>query len=160
MWSAVEVRDHAGPEIIDKVERGEFSHCRSPGTFRSDACLAGQSSETRRTDDAEETRNRCGQSPALAIGTAGSWPSASAWALWPWSSPCWLLRPPQGQRWPAMPPSNHRCDYLGGDECLCVRLACGWLADFPDDRPWFRRAGFVYALTKTGAIMLFARGLQ
>jgi hypothetical protein len=26
--------------------------------------------------------------------------------------------------------------YLGG-----VRLACGWLADFPNDRPWFRRAG-------------------
>jgi hypothetical protein len=45
VWSAVEVRDHAGPEIIDKVERGEFSHCRSPGTFRSDACFAGQSSE-------------------------------------------------------------------------------------------------------------------
>jgi hypothetical protein len=32
----------------------------------------------------------------------------------------------------AMPP---------GDECLCVGLTCGWLADFPDDRPWFRRAG-------------------
>ena len=85
------IRDHAGLEIIDKVERGEFSHCRSPGTFRSDACLAGQSNETRRTDDAEEIRNRRGYGFArcarrgpgtgnsrrdetlLAARSAGSW---------------------------------------------------------------------------------------
>ncbi len=37
---------------------------------------------------------------------------------------------------------NHRhLGDLGGDERLCVRLACGGLDDFPGNRPRVRRAG-------------------
>ena len=37
---------------------------------------------------------------------------------------------------------NHRhLGDLGGDECLCVRFARGWLDDCPGNRPRVRRAG-------------------
>ena len=60
---------------------------------------------------------------------------------------------------PLCRPGNHRCDYLGGDDCLCVRLPCGWLADFPDDRPWFRRAGIGLCLDQNRGNHVFRTGL-
>lgn len=38
---------------------GRFSHSRGRGTFREHPCLAGQVEQKRRTNDAEEIRNRC-----------------------------------------------------------------------------------------------------
>jgi hypothetical protein len=82
------------------------------------------------------------------------------WALWPWSSPCWLLQPLQGQR------ARYAAPAIIGVTTSAAMIAFAFashadgLLIFPTIGLGFAVPALVYALTKTGAIMFSARGLQ